>query len=287
MKSTVKLLSKDRTSDRLDSFVFDITSIAWLNEDSAKKSPRSVLNSYKILVMLKGQASIYIGKNIYYTKSGDCVVFAPGSLYHAEISGDEGCQFVAVNFNLTNPVQDADFRRVLGLQDIAIYPGLIPENTMQYIYAVFRNAAEEKDGHYFNTILLVKRLVGIIFYNGHNSMAESRSKTASLGEENMVLTCHRYIISNPSKAVTVEELCSLCNVSQSYLYKCFQNVLGVSSKEFITRTKLDIATKELLQTDKTVSQVAADNGYSNGYRFSNIFKKAYGISPSLYRRENR
>ena len=27
---------------------------------------------------------------IYYIKNGDCVLFSPGSLYHAEISDDEG-----------------------------------------------------------------------------------------------------------------------------------------------------------------------------------------------------
>jgi len=64
-------------------------------------------------------------------------------------------------------------------------------------------------------------------------------------------------------------------------------VLGISSKEFVTRTKLDMAAKALLQTDKTITRIAAENGYSNSYRFSNIFKKEYGTSPSRYRRQNR
>ena len=287
MKSTVKILSRDKSSDLLDRLNYDIVSIAWLNESTAKSSPRAVLNNYKLLVMLKGQASIYIGKNIYYTKAGDCVLFAPGSLYHAEISDRQGCQFVAINFTLSTPVQDKDFRNLLGLKDVAIYPDLIPENTMQFLYGVFERAVEESEGHYYYITLALKRLVGIVFYSGHRLTGESTVKNTKLSEENIVMTCHRYLINNYNMAVTVEELCKLCNVSQSYLYKCFHNVLGMSTKEFITRTKLDMAARQLLQTDKTVTAIAAENGYSNAYRFSNIFKKAYGISPTLYRRENR
>ena len=77
MKSAVKILTSDVAADMLDKLSFDIISIAWLDEAHAKKSPRDILNYYKILVMLKGQASIHIGKNKYFTKAGDCILFAP------------------------------------------------------------------------------------------------------------------------------------------------------------------------------------------------------------------
>ena len=66
MKSAVKILTDDGASARLDRLTYDIISIAWLDEAQAKKSPRDILNHYKILVMMKGQASIHIGRNIYY-----------------------------------------------------------------------------------------------------------------------------------------------------------------------------------------------------------------------------
>ena len=78
-----------------------------------------------------------------------------------------------------------------------------------------RFAAEERDGAYYNTLLGVKRLVAIIFYNGFNRIADSSDKKSTSGEENLVLKCHRYIIANQSKAVTVDELCSLCREAMS------------------------------------------------------------------------
>lgn len=287
MKSAVKILTADAAANMLDKLSFDIISIAWLDEARAKKSPRDILNYYKILVMLKGQASIYIGKNIYYTKAGDCILFAPGSLYHAEISDDNGCQFAAINFSLSSPVEDKDFQRIIGIKDIAIYPQLVSDNVTTSIVNIFENCFSESDGYYYQAILLLKRLVGTIFYKGYPVSADSSITKTRSSEEELVLMCHRYLIGNPAFAVTVEDLCRICNVSQSYLYKCFSNVLGLSTKQFITDTKLDMAAKELLQTDKSVAQVAQENGYSNGYQFSNVFKKKYKVSPSEYRKNNR
>lgn len=287
MKSAVKILKDEAAANLLDKLSFDIISIAWLDEAHAKKSPRDILNYYKILVMLKGQASIYIGKNVYYTKSGDCILFAPGSLYHAEISDDKGCQFAAINFAISSPVEEKEFKRILGIKDIAIYPQIVSDNVTTSVVNIFENCFAESEGHYYQAILLLKRLVGTIFYLGHPVSTESSTTKSRSSEEELVLICHRHIINNPSIAVTVEELCELCNVSQSYLYKCFSNVLGQSTKQFITDTKLDIAAKELLQTDKSVAQIAQDNGYSNGYQFSNAFKKKYSLTPTEYRKNNR
>lgn len=287
MNSIIKNLSMDKFSQELEQLDFEIVSVAYLNGDTSKKSPRAILNSYKILVMLQGQASIHIDRNVYYTRSGDCVLFSPGSLYHAEISGEEKCRFVAVNFNLNNSSQSKKFRSMLGLKDVSIINGIIPDIAMEQLYDVVCRAVREEEGHYYRTLLMLKRLMGIIIYSGHGSLNDSHSAEPAASREQTVLKCHRFIINNPESAITVDMLCNECNVSQSYLYKCFRKVLGVSTKDFITKTKLDMAARSLLQTDKTIVDIAHENGYSNSYRFSNIFKKAYGMSPSAYRKEKR
>ena len=287
MQSTFKTLSKDSISTQLEKFIFDITSLAYLNSESGKKSPVAIMNSYKVLIMLQGHAKIYLGNDTYYTQSGDCVVFAPGSLYHAEVSGKENCQFISLNFNLANSTQNAQFANLLGIKDIAIYPSLVPVHTQKYLYIVLENAVAEAEGSYYSSLLLLKRLIGLMAYHGKPIGSDDCKKKITSSQEQLVLNCHNFIINNPHTSVTVDMLCHQFNVSQSYLYKCFTNVLGVSTKKFITNAQLDLTAKALLQTDKTINQIALEYGYGNSFRFSNMFKKNYGISPSEYRKENR
>ena len=286
MKSAIKQLVKDSTADRLEKLEYRINSIAYLREDSSRKSPRTVMSGFKVLVMLSGQAEIFIGRAVYRCKTGDCVMFAPGSLYHAEISGSEKCSFVSLNFTMPRAGGENRLKHLLGIKDIAIFPDLISTNTMQYVEMVYTAAAEEREGSYHSAVLLLRRLIGQMVYTGQ-LIPENSSQSITLAEEQLVLKCHSYIINNPEQPVTVGELCRLCNVSQSYMYKSFRAVTGLSTKEFVTRTKLDICARELVLSDKTASRIATENGYSNGYRFSAAFKKQYGVSPSVYRRENR
>ena len=287
MKSTVKPLPKDNISRELEQYDYEIVSIAYLDETEAKKSPRSVLNSYKLLVMLDGQASIHIGRITYYTRRGDCVLFGPGSLYHAEISGPGRCRFVAVNFNLLSPLQDKKFRTMLGLKDVAVIPGIISDVAMDQLYTVAQAAVREEYGCYHRVLMMLHRLISATAFSNRTAKPEKPKENHAIGREQTGLKCHRFIINNPDTAVTVDMLCSQCNVSQSYLYKCFRSVLGISTKDFITKTKLDMAARSLLQTDKSIVAIAREFGYSNSYRFSNIFKKAYGVSPTAYRKANR
>lgn len=286
MKSTVKTMTGDSLAYRLDKLEYNIISISYLNEDRSKRSPRSILSHFKILVMMSGKASVHMGRNIYYCKKGDCIIFAPGSLYHAEIQGPDRCSFISLNFSTLQPVQARTLKKLLAVKDISIYPSLIPENTMQYLWQVFSAAREDREGSYHSTGLLLRRLVGLMAYS-KPVITDIKDKNMTLSREQLVLRCHRHIVNNPDTPVTVADLCGLCNVSQSYMYKCFLSVLGMSTKDFITRTKLEIAARSLLQTNKTILQIAQENGYPNGYRFSAAFKKQYSLSPAAWRKANR
>ncbi len=284
MKTTMKVLSKDVISAFMETLDFDILGVSYLNENSVRKSQRVIMNNYKILVMLHGKAGIHMGKNIYYTSQGDCVLFSPGSLYHAEILGDESCEFFSINFSFQSLSQQKNFSDTLGLSNVSIYPQAVSELSVNTFYYVLNEAIEERDGHYLSVLLLLQRLIALVIYNGQKSILKNDVKLFSDSEEKLVMQCHSYVINNPSLAVTVEDLCNICNVSQSYLYKSFKSVLDMSCKEFITSTKLEMSARALMQTDKNISQIAFENGFSNAYRFSNIFKKNYGISPSAYRK---
>lgn len=284
MKTDIKFLQRDNTAFQLEQFRFEIFSIAYLDEDCSKKSPRSVMDNYKILIMFDGSAQIFMGKNIYYAHKGDCVIFAPGSLYHAEIAKGDRCRFISINFNLLSVNVRKEFCKILNLKDIVIYPKLVSDVMVDYMVTVYNQVKNGCPDEYYRIDLMLKKLISLIAYDSKTHISGEIVHAVSANEELIVLKCSQYIINNPSLDVNVQHLCEYCNVSQSYLYKCFKSVLGISTKLFITRAKMNIAQKMLLQTDKSISAIAAQTGFCNGYHFSNVFKSIYGISPSQYRK---
>ena len=100
-----------------------------------------------------------------------------------------------------------------------------------------------------------------------------------------VLDSITYIQDNYAKReISVEQVADLFNVSVSYYSKLFNESVGKTFPEVINELRLENAKKILLNDSNiSIKQVAADNGFSSVSYFSSQFKKKYGISPTAYR----
>ena len=66
-----------------------------------------------------------------------------------------------------------------------------------------------------------------------------------------------------------------------------QNILQKSVSEIIETRKLIEAKNLLINTDKTISEIGFDLGYSEKAYFSNVFKKKSGQTPTEFRDDMR
>lgn len=94
-----------------------------------------------------------------------------------------------------------------------------------------------------------------------------------------------YIEDNLDKALTLESLASIVNLSPFYFHRLFKNHVDESLYSYIQRQRLEKATF-LLISDKelSISQIALAVGFSNQASFAKAFKKHYGISATEYRK---
>ncbi len=83
----------------------------------------------------------------------------------------------------------------------------------------------------------------------------------------------------------VGEFCSLLGMSRSSLYRKLQVSTGMSPSKYIQSVRLHLAAKMFQETDHSVQEVMDAVGFVNPAHFSTLFKKQYGISPSMYRRK--
>ena len=73
--------------------------------------------------------------------------------------------------------------------------------------------------------------------------------------------------------------------SDAYLSRMFQKYANVNFKTYLQDIRMTYAYRELLNSDKTISQIAMDNGFSSSRAFTREFQKRYGILPSEVERE--
>lgn len=88
-----------------------------------------------------------------------------------------------------------------------------------------------------------------------------------------------YVFMNPSKKISVNDICSNIGIDRTYLYRLFIEYEGKTPKEYIIDYKLHKAKKLISESHYNIGEAAAAVGYDDQGAFSRLFFSRYGISP--------
>lgn len=92
-----------------------------------------------------------------------------------------------------------------------------------------------------------------------------------------------YVQRNYHHRIKLENLAQLVNYNPAYLGKFFKNHTGLSFQAYLEQVRLTQGEK-LLQAGLKVGDVARKVGYKDPDYFNLLFKKRYGVSPSIYKK---
>ena len=87
----------------------------------------------------------------------------------------------------------------------------------------------------------------------------------------------------PSHAWTLEQLASEAAASRSVLADRFNDLVGYPPIQYLTRWRMQIAARRLMDPGTRVAAVAHEVGYESEAAFSRAFKKFVGQSPGQWR----
>ena len=95
-----------------------------------------------------------------------------------------------------------------------------------------------------------------------------------------------YIAEHMNDKISLKELTVRFGVSDTYLQKSFRAVYGMPVASFIRAQKMQKAAQVLIHTERSIDDIAEEFGYINESKFSAVFRKIMGDTPSVYRNEH-
>ena len=93
-----------------------------------------------------------------------------------------------------------------------------------------------------------------------------------------------YIDKNYSQKITLEKMCELYHFNYKYLSRFFKKTSFVGFPKFVNDIRSYKATALLLDTDKNISDIAYESGFSAPLYFYQVFEKWNGTTPNKYRK---
>lgn len=93
------------------------------------------------------------------------------------------------------------------------------------------------------------------------------------------------INSNYFKKLNIADISKNLNVSEQHLSRQFKCYIGLSPYKYLLKLRLNMATLLLKSTEKTISEISNEIGFSSESNFTNYFKTLYNTTPSDYRKK--
>lgn len=105
--------------------------------------------------------------------------------------------------------------------------------------------------------------------------------------KNKILMAVRYIEKHYNEDISVNQLAEQYGMSSNYFSTLFKKELNQSTVNYITNLRISKAKEYLINTDKSVVEIANIVGYEDSNYFFRVFKKKEGVSPQKYREINQ
>lgn len=86
------------------------------------------------------------------------------------------------------------------------------------------------------------------------------------------------------KKITVGDAADVCGYSESHFMRWFREATGRSFGGYLIEYRLEKAARALRDSGDTVLEIAERTGFDNLSNFNRLFKKKFGVTPSVFRR---
>lgn len=241
---------------------------------------------FELYYVREGKCCFFLNDTLYSLNAGDFMLIAPGDLHHTLYLQDEECERVTVYFNKEHilPALSEHMRRP---EEQILHSGLIMLHygaETDILSLLDKMLSEYRRKDQYSEPLLLTYLHQLFCLILRYQMENINELGISSRKNEEVLLAAKYIYQNFSSSLSLEEAAGIAGLSPSYFSRKFKQVTGLGFKEYVNFVRMKNAAMELLATRHSITDVALNNGFSDGNYFKDAFKKVHGCSPREYRK---
>lgn len=241
----------------------------------------------ELLWCISGNGSILVGDALYRLESGRLYFIPPLVLHYTHPVLPEVYIRSKVLFshsNIRKVLSACNGLPLLERLERTFWSAECPQETSQELDTLFRSAfsLHQQEEDMTNDIRCTGLLMNLLA--GLSELYVPEEVTARCTDDllNRVLT---YINTHLCENLTLDQIADHCHISKFHLCHRFREEINMTIMQYIADQRIISAKIALLETDKSISAVAMENGYANFSHFCSAFRRAEGISPASFRKQ--
>lgn len=127
-------------------------------------------------------------------------------------------------------------------------------------------------------------LIGEHLYNNFE-VNDTKSKYTEVQKDNRIDNIISYINERYNTDITLNEVANEYNLNYHFLSHYIKDNIGMSFKSYLNKIRLEKAGSMIIHSNKNMTEIALENGFSSTSYFYKVFKKEYNCTPLEYRKK--
>ena len=230
---------------------------------------------YEIYLFLEGKSDYLVEGSKYRLRKGDIMLMRRGELHINSIRTDATYKRCYVNFDISALLAETGSLYLLDIFDkrpLGEYNHYrakdFPDNHWQYFMQSLCNASSKEEALCYLLPLL----------NELNKCHSNMTQLTTQKEPNTVAEICKYINSDLTRELSLEQLSDKFYISKTHLNRLFKTNVGTTVGQYIKLKRLFYA-RELIQQGLTPTDVYTKCGFHDYTTFYRAFRQQFGLSP--------
>ena len=235
--------------------------------------------SIEIFAVLEGHLEFFMNKEEYPLKAGEQIIINSNEIH--SIRAVEKNKTVVLQIPLKQFENYFTAQRFIRFRSQDEAADVKLASLIKKLYKVYTT---RDVGYEFRTMSLFYEIMYMLVKNYRLTEVHEKEIRHSrrLDALSKITT---YMREHYNEDLKLSDLAGTFGYSDAYLSRMFQKYAKVNYKTYLQDIRMAYAYRDLMNTDRTISQIALDNGFCSSRGFSGEFQKRYGILPSEMRKE--
>ncbi len=230
-----------------------------------------VISSWELIFVLKSRLEMFVGKDEFVVRAGDCLLLPPGIRHGGLKDYPSDLSFYWVHFQADSEATENALKAT---------PRCFPAENVTRLSEYFRcilslqeENPEDRDG--------MDLLVSLIFHEAvrQKSNVTSHKELPYLAQQLRKILALRF-----REPLTTSILASELKCNPDYLGRLWQKCFHGSITETLNMMRIRHAAKLLVNSKLSIAEIAYESGFNSPAYFRRRFFKVYAMLPGNYRR---
>jgi AraC-like DNA-binding protein/mannose-6-phosphate isomerase-like protein (cupin superfamily) len=242
-------------------------------------------DGYEIYLFLKGNILFYQEDHCYVLSAGDLILLAPSRLHRVVSDTDSDYERIVISiapaFLDALSTENTDLKACFVAKEAMSRPITLNEEQISrfktYSEELAHALLRQEYGWDIRARICASELLLLV-----NECQKNISSAPNVMPD-IVKYVMRYIQENLTTQISLENLAKSHYMSRTQVSRIFKKHTGLTLRNYILDQRIQRA-KQLLMTDKNVSEACYDSGFADYSNFIRSFKKGVGMSPGQYKK---